>query len=1163
MEWSCFMKRHAMFVLLCFSSVCFADLETVPLGENGAIPVWLAVGPLPYNPTNNNPDRAIGFYVDFLQGVGGEAKLIPNEGDRLEYEPGKSAVWESTLTDSSGLVNFINALDSTSLEQGVAYAFCELTAEAERECVLKVRSNDGIRLWLNEGMVHDNHASRRVEQEEDTVTIRLKQGNNRLLAKVDQLGGGWGLNVRVLNAGNQAAKGVSVAVRLQSPLMNRFKSIALESSPLIIKTPDGARQLVTAVIVSGGLSEVVCRLSSKGWSRPIEYGLDEVPWGTHRLEFQIPPTEYPVNVELTSSTDRASFSNLRIKPPHPMTIYLVQHVHTDIGYTRPQTEILPDHLRYIDYALDYCDLTDDYPDDAKFRWTCEVSWAVREYLKRRPASQIERLQKRVKEGRLEIAGMFLNMAEIADESSLAASLQPLHTISKEYGFPVKTAMQNDVNGAAWCLVDYFSDIGIEYLSMGINKTRSLVPFDRATCFWWESPSGKRIMASRSDHYHTGNMWGIHTGEFETIKTGIAGYLKFMDDQKYPFDRIAVKYSGYHTDNSPPAMIECDFVREWNEKYASPHLRIATVSEFLDYMKENHGDELAVHRQAWPDWWTDGFGSAARETGASRDTHAGMQITQTLLSLALLMGNESHPSVVERINHVQEQLLFYDEHTYGAAESISDPMAENSMVQWGEKSSYVWEAVKTAGMLREEAWGLLQGLVPRAKTPSIAVFNTLNWPRSGEIEVFIDHEILPLNREYRIIDCEDGSEIPTQKKSSRSEGSYWTLWAKNVPALGYRVYRIETGGVKANDAASHPDQVRQLENRFYSIHIDKETGSIVSIKDKESGKELVDSQCEWNLGQFVYEIITSSGRDLRLGAFQRTTLRSVELHPGSSGPIWKSVVVTGEADGCAVPNGLHCEIRLYETEKRIELHFAIRKNPITSPEAVYVAFPFSLQDGRIAYEGQGGLVRPGENQIPRSSSDWQTMQNFASIRNDDGQIVFVCDRAPLVQFGDINVGKWQEKVIIERPHIYSWVMNNYWFTNFRASQEGEFKWRYALTSTADTGNSLASRFGWGTRVPLVARVVPPMRRGGRTERPFSRSILAIENPNLLFIEAHPSRYGQGIVTCLRELAGKETEWILGQGLKAVQVNVLEEEMGKTFETLSFKPYETKFIKIEHN
>ncbi|MCX6282794.1 MAG: hypothetical protein NTW31_00935, partial [Bacteroidetes bacterium] len=87
---------------------------------------------------------------------------------------------------------------------------------------------------------------------------------------------------------------------------------------------------------------------------------------------------------------------------HPVKhwkIFFVQHAHTDIGYTRPQTEILPEHLRYIDYALDYCDQTDSFPDAAKFRWTCETSWAVNEYLKTRPPEQIERLKKRAAEGR--------------------------------------------------------------------------------------------------------------------------------------------------------------------------------------------------------------------------------------------------------------------------------------------------------------------------------------------------------------------------------------------------------------------------------------------------------------------------------------------------------------------------------------------------------------------------------------------------------------------------------------------------------------------------------------------------------------------------------------------------------------------------------------------
>ena len=95
-----------------------------------------------------------------------------------------------------------------------------------------------------------------------------------------------------------------------------------------------------------------------------------------------------VQLDVAVGDGPAEHVSLVLEPVTPWTIHLVQHTHTDIGYTRPQTEILPEHLRFIDYALDFCDETDDWPDDAQFRWTCEASWPVREYLRSRPPDQI-------------------------------------------------------------------------------------------------------------------------------------------------------------------------------------------------------------------------------------------------------------------------------------------------------------------------------------------------------------------------------------------------------------------------------------------------------------------------------------------------------------------------------------------------------------------------------------------------------------------------------------------------------------------------------------------------------------------------------------------------------------------------------------------------------
>ena len=93
--------------------------------------------------------------------------------------------------------------------------------------------------------------------------------------------------------------------------------------------------------------------------------------------------------------------------------------------------------------------------------------------------------------------------------------------------------------------------------------------------------------------------------------------------------------------------------------------------------------------------------------------------------------------------------------------------------------------------------------------------------------------------------------------------------------------------------------------------------------------------------------------------------------------------------------------------------------MTAPEAVYVAFPFQQPDFKVVYEAQGGYVTPGENQIPGSASDWQTVQNFISLRNPEGQILYGSSEAPLVQLGEINLGKWQEIASVKKPHIFSW------------------------------------------------------------------------------------------------------------------------------------------------
>ncbi|MDR1223944.1 MAG: hypothetical protein LBL07_13860 [Tannerella sp.] len=979
----------------------------------------------------------------------------------------------------------------------------------------------------------------------------LKKGNN--LVTIRSKSGSWAVFDYIsLNAANQLA--------LEKPATN-ISFLNAEVLPALIygKNREVRRPVKLTIVNTGNKQSANLLVDGQNTGKiTLQKGINSID-----ADFPEVEAEKEISIGLSAGSKSVEELTAKVSPVKLRTVYLMQHTHTDIGYTKPQTEILAEHIRYIDYAIEYCELTEDYPDDAKFRWTCEAAWAVKEYIMNRPKVQIDKFIKYIKNGRIEVAGMFFNMSEIVDENSFKTFFEPLR-LFKDLGIPVKTAIQNDVNGIAWCLADYLPDLGINYFTMGENGHRALIPFDRPTLYKWESPSGKFLYSYRSDHYMTANFWGIDRAEgVEQIAPALFGYLNTLTAKNYPFDAVGVQYSGYFTDNSPPSMHESRIIREWNDKYASPKLRSALFHEFMDDVTARYGDRLPVIRAAYPDWWTDGFGSAARETAASRKTHADMITIQGLLSMAVLKGQTLPAQTPDKIRHTHENLLFYDEHTYGAAESISDPTCDNSEVQWAEKASYVWEALKNAQIMYETSAGLLQNFMPRGEHPTVTFFNTLNWPRSGMLELYIDHEIIPDKKAFRMED-EAGNVIKMQYLHSRREGSYYAVYPENIPAMGYKTYSIIVG--KENVAEALPANIRDftVENEYFKITLDPEKGDVKSLFDKQLQLELVDAASPWKLGAFVYETL-GNRRQMELYTltdYERNGMSDIRISAGDNGPIYQSIRIQGKSACCDDGFGVKIEIRLFHNEKRIELHYAAKKLPVTDPDGIYVAFPFKLDNAKLYFDVQGGVVSPGENQIEGTASDWNTVQNFVTARNDKAQFVVGSNLIPLFQMGGICTGQYQRKKTYDYPHVYSWVTNNYWTTNFRASQEGELRWSYYLTATGDTSNSFASRFGWSSRVPLYARVAP----AGKPNRlPASYSAFRFNSDNFLMTSATPAREKGYILINVRELDGKQTPFHLldnaGNALEFSIVNLIEDPIKTGLRETTVPPFGNMFIKFK--
>ena len=88
---------------------------------------------------------------------------------------------------------------------------------------MAVGSDDSIKVWLNGEVVHTNATNRGRGRWQDEFTVNLVKGDNLLLVKVSERGGGWGMYVGIRGefetAYRPAASDVDTAVEAKGKLV--------------------------------------------------------------------------------------------------------------------------------------------------------------------------------------------------------------------------------------------------------------------------------------------------------------------------------------------------------------------------------------------------------------------------------------------------------------------------------------------------------------------------------------------------------------------------------------------------------------------------------------------------------------------------------------------------------------------------------------------------------------------------------------------------------------------------------------------------------------------------------------------------------------------------------------------------------------------------------
>jgi alpha-mannosidase len=317
-----------------------------------------------------------------------------------------------------------------------------------------------------------------------------------------------------------------------------------------------------------------------------------------------------------------------------------------------------------------------------------------------------------------------------------------------------------------------------------------------------------------------------------------------------------------------------------------------------------------------------------------------------------------------------------------------------------------------------------------------------------------------------------------------------------------------------------DEGTTLDSRFYRIEFNPETGGIKSIRDKELERELLDPKAPYGANQYVYAqggngtriVANPKGPEpqIKISTSGKAKLRYIR-HPG----VREMMMIS--TSGTLAPV-IVSSVILWENIKRIDIFNFVNKTLTYDKEGVYFTFPFAADNPTFRYEVPAGIVNANKDMLPGACLDWFTVQHFVEIESKDATIVWATPDAPLVCFQDINRGRWQTSLPLKTGHLYTYVMNNYWHTNYQAGQGGDHHFRFAITSRAKSDRTASVRFGWESSSPLLAVAVEANPRG---KLPGTASLVSIAESNVVVIGMKRSETGTGLVVRLWEVEGRPT------------------------------------------
>lgn len=751
-----------------------------------------------------------------------------------------------------------------------------------------------------------------------------------------------------------------------------------EVLPLLRRASNG--DTLRVVRIYGAYQKANGTLTINGEPHTIHSDYNELQWSFpyHRKDRQL-----ILHLRLDGHPLPADTFN--ITPLLPLEVHLVSHSHTDIGYSNLQQEVAKIQNDNLKKAIALIQKTKDYPEAAQFRWNVESLWAVENFLDSADAQQTQAFADALHTGRLCLQAFYANeLTGLMDAEELDQLTAYARSLEKRFNIKINSAMITDVPGSTWSFAQSMQRAGIKYFSAGPNpgdRIGGVLSTWADKPFYWKVPgSNEKVLTDVAGSSYAWFHGSAGARDPVRLTQRLLAYVTRLNDEKYPYRYALVRYN-IISDNAPLDTGISDFVRKWNEEYLYPKLVLSTPTMVLSKIEKAYGGKLPIYAGDLSPFWEDGAASTAAELGWNRRVRSALERDEAAGATAT--------------DRAWRGVVMFDEHTWGAWSSITDPDNPFTTAQWEFKRNFLVEA---------------DSLEKRAKPQKGAQFyNPHSWPIHAVVKVADGANIV----------AGDGSPLLQQTLSTGEK----MVYLPNIPAY--------TGVTLQNGESSHmanPD-------RPLTITIDQATGALTTLTWR--GHNLI------RPGFNQYEYVP--GRD----PAEAQNAKVKRIDTTENGPLLTVIRIHAEAPGA---KSLVIEYREDNVTGALTIVDSVDKEKVRTKEAVHFAFPFNIPGGDLVADNGAFPYRPFTDTLPGGNRDFGYVGKWMDVSNATYGLTLCPLETPIMEWGSMrsevipagaSVSRWK-KTFQPTQTFYSYAMNNYWHTNYKADQEGWAVFTYVLT-----------------------------------------------------------------------------------------------------------------------